>query len=115
MTLTAARGLVCVVGVVTTSCGGGSPAPGTPSVAQSFLAGTWQGTVTIQVALGAAGPQPATVGATTWIFEVVPQTNLQTFKTTVRSQNPWLPVTTMSTTAIVPLNTPPAQISTQGD
>lgn len=116
MTLTAARGLVCVVvGVVTSSCGSGSPAPATPSAAQSFLAGSWQGTVTIQVAPGTAGPQPATAGATTWTFEVVPQTNLQTFKTTVRSQNPWLPVTTMSTTAIVPLNTPPAQISTQGD
>ena len=115
MTLTAARGLICVVGAITTGCGGGSPAPAAPSGPQSFLAGTWQGTVTIQVVPGATAPQPATVGATTWTFEVVPQTNLQTFKTTIRSQHAWLPVTTVSTTAIVPANTPPAQISTQGD
>jgi hypothetical protein len=115
MTLTTARGLVCAVAVVTTGCGGGSSGPATPSGSPSFLAGTWQGTVTIQVAPGTAGPQPATVGATTWTFEVVPQTNLQTFKTTIRSENPWLPVTTVSSTAIVPANTPPAQISTQGE
>jgi hypothetical protein len=115
MTLTAACGLICVVGVTTTSCGGGSPAGATPSGSPSFLAGTWQGTVTIQVAPGTAGPQPATQGATAWTFEVVPGTNLQTFKTTIRSQHPWLPVATVSSTAIVPANTPPAQISTQGD
>jgi len=115
MTLTAARGVICLVGVMTTSCGTGSAAPTAPSGPQSFLAGTWQGTVTIQVAPGTNGPQPATVGATTWTFEVVPQTNLQTFKTTIRSQHAWLPVATVSTTAIVPANTPPAQISTQGD
>jgi hypothetical protein len=115
MTLSRARGLVCAVAMVTTSCGGRTPAPAAPSGSQSFLAGTWQGTVTIQAAPGTAGPQSATVGATTWTFEVVPGTNLQTFKTTIRSQNPWLPVTTVSSTAIVPVNTPPAQISTQGD
>jgi len=115
MTLSAARGVICVVGVMTTSCGAGSATPAAASGPQSFLAGTWQGTVTIQVAPGTTGPQPATVGATTWTFEVVPQTNLQTFKTTIHSQHAWLPVTTVSTTAIVPANTPPAQISTQGD
>ena len=46
--------------------------------------------------------------------EVVPQTNLQTFRTTVRSQHAWLPVTTTASTALTPGNTPPAQISTQG-
>jgi len=115
MTLSAARGVICVVGVMTTSCGAGSATPAAASGPQSFLAGTWQGTVTIQVAPGTTGPQPATVGATTWTFEVVPQTNLQTFKTTIHSQHAWLPVTTVSTTTIVPANTPPAQISTQGD
>jgi len=47
-------------------------------------------------------------------FEEVPQTNLQTFRTTVRSQHAWLPVTTTASTALTPGNTAPAQISTQG-
>jgi hypothetical protein len=47
-------------------------------------------------------------------FEVVPQTNLQTFRTTVRSQHAWLPVTTTASTSLTPGNTAPAQISTQG-
>jgi hypothetical protein len=104
-----------VLAALTSGCGGGSPASTAPSGSQSFLAGTWLGTVTIQVAPGPSGPQPATVGATTWMFEVVPQTNQQTFRATIRSENSWLPVTTVSTTAIIPGNTPPAQISTQGD
>jgi hypothetical protein len=45
----------------------------------------------------------------------VPQTNLQTFRATVRSENSWLAITMTGTTAIVPGNTPPVQISTQGD
>ena len=48
-------------------------------------------------------------------FEVVPQTNLQTFRTTIRSEHSWLPVTTTVSTALTPGNTPPAHISTQGD
>src|SRR3954471_3056922 len=100
MTLTAARGLICVAGVLTTSCGGASPSPAAPSGPQSFLAGTWQGTVTIQVPPGPANPLLLTAGATTWTFEVVPQTNLQTFKTTIRFQNSWLPASTLSITTI---------------
>jgi hypothetical protein len=114
MTLGATRGSLLVLAALASGCGGGSSAPTGPSGSQSFLAGTWQGTMTIQVAPGPNGQQPATVGATTWTFEVVPQTNLQTFKATIRSENSWLPVTTVSTTAIIPGNTPPAQISTQG-
>src|SRR5204862_271238 len=62
-------------------------------------------------------PQPATpvTGAVTWTFEVVPQTNLQTFRTTIQSQNTWLPITLTMSTAMIPGNTPPAQISTQGE
>ena len=115
MTRSATRGFLLVLVALTSSCGGGSPTPNGPSGSQSFLAGTWQGTMTVQVAPGPNGPLPATVGATTWTFEVVPQTNLQTFKATIRSENSWLPMTTVSTTAIIPGNTPPAQISTQGD
>jgi hypothetical protein len=63
------------------------------------------------------GPQPPTPvsGAVTWTFEVVPQTNLQTFRATIRSENTWLPITLTASTAMIPGNTPPAQISTQGD
>jgi hypothetical protein len=96
-------------------CGDRAPGPAAPSGPQSFLAGTWQGTVTIQVNPGIPDAPPATSGPTTWTFEVVPQTNLQTFRATIRSDHPWLPITTTGSTAIIPLNTPPAQMSTQGD
>ena len=59
-------------------------------------------------------PMPVT-GAVTWTFEVVPQTNLQTFRTTIQSQNAWLPITLTMSTSMIPGNTPPAQISTQGE
>ena len=83
--------------------------PTTPSPA-SFLAGTWRGTLTIQ-----PSGQPASTGSTTWTFEVLPQTNLQSFNATVRSEHPWLPITLQAITAIAPSATPPTQISTQGD
>lgn len=97
------------------ACGGGSSGPTSPSAPQSFLAGTWRGTMTIQP--NPTGPQPPAriSGAVTWTFEVVPQTNLQTFRATIRSENPWLPITLTASTAMIPGNTPPAQISTQGD
>jgi hypothetical protein len=56
---------------------------------------------------------PAT-GPLTWTFAVVPDTNLQTFQTTIRSQHPWLPITATVSSAITPSSTPPARISTQG-
>jgi len=91
-------------------CGGGSSGPTTPSEPQSFLAGTWTGTVTIE-----REGEPTTSGPITWTFEVVPDTNRQTFRTTIRSQHPFLPVTATATSAITPSNTPPARISTQGE
>lgn len=99
-----------------TACGGGSGSrtPTGPTTPVSFLSGTWTGTVTIQVNPGDPGAEPATSGATTWTFEAVPQTNLQTFRATVRSDHAWLPIVTIASTALVPGNTPPAQISTQG-
>jgi hypothetical protein len=98
----------CVSLVAVTGCGGGS-APTTPSPPQSFLAGTWTGTLTIE-----REGEPTTSGPVTWTFEVVPDTNLQTFRTTIRSQHAWLPITTSVTTAITPGNSPPTRISTQG-
>jgi hypothetical protein len=100
--------LAALVGVA--ACGGQSPTPTAPSTPRSFLAGTWSGTITIE-----REGEPTTSGATTWLFEVVEGTNLQTFAVTIRSQHPWLPITTTVTSAITPSNTPPARISTQGD
>ena len=98
-----------------TACGGGGSAPTSPTPAQSFLAGTWRGTMTIQP--DPTGPLPGmpVSGAVTWTFEVVPQTNLQSFRTTIRSENGWLPIALTSSTSMIPGNTPPAQISTQGE
>src|ERR1700736_2826689 len=94
------------------SCG---RSPSSPSAPESFLTGTWRGTVTIQVNPNAPGAAPPTSAATTWTFEVVPQTNLQTFQVTIRSEHPWLPITTTATAALGPGNSPPVHISTQGN
>ena len=98
-----AAGLLALSG-----CGDGR-APTAPSPT-SFLTGTWSGTVTIEPA-----GESATTGATTWTFVVVPQTNLQSFTATVRSEHPWLPITMQLATALAPAATVPTQISTQGD
>jgi hypothetical protein len=110
-----ARWLIGVSMLLCTSCGDSTPGPAAPSSPQSFLTGTWQGTVTIQWNAGTPAAAPATSGATTWTFEAVPQTNLQTFRATIHSDHPWLPITTTASTAIIPGNAPPAQISTLGD
>ena len=100
---------------VLSGCGGGPSGPTAPTGPQSFLAGTWRGTMTIQPNPTAPQPPMPVMGAVTWTFEVVPQTNLQTFRTTIQSQNAWLPVTLTMSTSMIPGNTPPAQISTQGE
>jgi hypothetical protein len=95
--------------IVVAGCGDGKT-PTSPSPAASFLVGTWRGTVTIQPT-----GQPATSAATTWTFLVVPQTNQQSFNTTIRSEHPWLPITTQAVAAIAPSANPPTQIGTQGE
>ena len=100
--------------VVLSACGGTSTSPTAPSTPTSFLTGSWSGTVTLIVNPGDPTEQPATSGPTRWTFEVVPQTNLQSFRTTVRSEHAWLSITAIATTALTPGNTAPAQISTQG-
>jgi hypothetical protein len=102
--------LVCLV-----ACGRSSPNPAAPSGSPSFLAGTWTGTVMIEVNSGDPNAPAPSSGPMQWTFEVMPQTNLQSFRTTVRSEHPWLPVTTTGATALTPGNMPPAQISTQGE
>lgn len=98
-----------------TACGGSSPNPTGPSAPTSFLTGTWRGTVTIEVNPGDPNVLPPTSGAMQWTFEVVPQTNLQSFRATVRSEHGWLTMATIATSALSPGNVPPAQISTQGE
>lgn len=99
----------CVSLVAVCGCDGGS-APTTPSPPQSFLAGTWTGTLTIE-----REGEPTTSGSVAWTFEVVADTNLQTFRTTIRSQHSWLTITATVTSALTSSNTPPARISTQGN
>jgi len=96
-------------------CGDSGSAPTSPTPAQSFLVGTWRGTMTIQPDPTGAQPGAPVSGTVTWTFEVVPQTNLQSFRTAIRSENGWLPITLTSSTSMIPGNTPPAQISTQGE
>jgi len=89
--------------------------PTSPSGPTSFLASTWRGTVTIQINPRDPNPAPATTGEMTWTFEVVPQTNNQSFRTTIRSTHPWLMMETSGLTALSPGNSPPTQISTHGE
>ena len=96
-------------------CGDSSSGPTGPSAPTSFLSGTWSGMVTIEVNPGDPNALPPSTGSTQWTFEVLPQTNLQSFRTTVRSEHPWLTMMTTATTALTPGNTPPTQISTQGE
>jgi hypothetical protein len=84
--------------------------PTSPSTSRSFLEGVWTGTLTIE-----REGEPATSGATTWTFEVMPGTNLQSFNVRIQSQHPFLPITATVLSQITPSNTPPARISTQGD
>jgi hypothetical protein len=51
----------------------------------------------------------------TWTFAIVPQTDLRTFTTTIRSQDLWLTMETTVSTALTLSNTPPTSISTQGE
>lgn len=101
--------------VLMAGCDGVAPSPTGPSSSTSFLDGTWSGTVTIAINPGDPNPPPPSAGAMQWTFETLPQTNRQSFRTTVRSDHPWLTMTMTATTALTPGNTAPAQISTQGE
>ena len=101
--------LLLTLSCLTATSGGGTPVPTSPSGQQSFLTGTWTGTLTID-----REGEPTTSGAATWTFAPVDGTNLQTFTVAIRSQNPWLTTTASVTSAITPSNQPPARISTTG-
>ena len=83
--------------------------PTSPATPRSFLEGAWTGTLTIE-----REGEPTTSGPTTWTFEVMPGTNLQSFNVRIQSQHAFLPITTTVLSQITPGNTPPARISTQG-
>lgn len=98
------------------ACGGGSNSnPTGPSAATSFLTGTWRGNLVLQVNPGDPNAPAPSSGTMEWTFEPVPDTNLQSFRVSIRSDHPWLAMTTNGSTAITPSNTPPTQISTQGE
>jgi hypothetical protein len=99
-----------VVLLMTISACGREATPTSPSAPRSFLEGVWTGTLTIE-----REGEPATSGATTWTFEVVAGTNLQSFNVRIQSQHPFLPITATVLSQITPSNTPPARISTQGE
>jgi len=92
---------------------GREASPTSPSE-PSFLSGTWRGTLTIQVNPHAPGASPPTSGPITWTFEVMANTDRRSFNSTIRSEHPWLNITTRATTAISPSSTPPTEIDTQG-
>jgi hypothetical protein len=100
--------------VALSSCGREST-PTAPSGPTSFLTGTWRGTVTIQVNPGDPNAPPPSTGDMTWMFEIVPQTNLQSLRATISSAHPWLTMQTTGSTALSPGNSPPTQISTHGE
>lgn len=99
---------LCVIGLAA-GCGSDS-GPTAPSTPTSFLAGTWTGTVTIE-----REGEPTVSGPISWTFEVVPDTNRQSFRTTIRSQHAFIPVMITGTSTLTPSNTPPARISTQAE
>ena len=80
-----ARAILMLFAATLSACGREGTPTG-PTAARSFLEGTWTGTLTIE-----REDEPTTSGATTWTFEVVAGTNLQTFNVRIQSQHPFLP------------------------
>jgi len=114
MTRPAKLAIAILVAAALSSCGREGTPTG-PSGPTSFLSGTWRGTVTIQVNPGDPNPPAPMSGDMTWTFEVVPQTNMQSFRATIRSTHPWLTMETTGSTALSPGNSPPTEISTHGE
>jgi hypothetical protein len=65
------------IGMPGSACGRSTPSPAAPSVASSFLTGTWRGTVTLEVNPGDPNALPPSSGAIEWTFEAISQTNLE--------------------------------------
>lgn len=101
--------LLVIAGGLVASCGGISPtAPPAPAADPSFLAGTWQGSLTIS-RVGLAD----TVAPTTWTFSVIPLTGGTGYTTTVTVQDPWLAITATLSASLIP-PAPGGQLVTAG-
>lgn len=114
MTRSAKHAIAFLVVGTLAGCGREST-PTAPTGPTSFLTGTWRGTVTIQVNPGDPNPPPPSSGDMTWTFAVVPQTNMQSLRATIRSTHLWLTIDTTGSTALSTGNSPPTQISTHGE
>lgn len=108
------RALAVMVVCASPGCGR-EATPTQPSGPTSFLAGTWRGTVTIQVDPRSPNPPAPVSGDMTWTFEVMPQTNMQSLRATIRSSHPWLAMETTGMTTLTPSNAPPTHITTGGE
>jgi len=107
--------LISIPALLLAGCGGSSSSPTTPSAPASFLTGTWRGTLVLQVNPGDPTAPAASSGTMEWTFEATPQSNLQSFRASIRADHPWLGITTDGTTTITPGNTAPADIATHGE
>jgi hypothetical protein len=87
MTRSAKLAIAILIAAALPNCGREGTPTG-PSGPTSFLTGTWRGTVTIQVNPGDPNPPAPMSGDMTWTFEVVPQTNMQSLRATIRSTHP---------------------------
>ena len=74
--------------IALSACGGGSSSPTAPSGGTSFLTGTWRGTLVLQVNPATRMLPHQRSGTMEWTFEAVPQTNLQSFRVSIRSDHP---------------------------
>jgi hypothetical protein len=97
--------VVCLVG-----CGDGTTTTGPTSPENSFLAGTWRGSVMVH-----RDGLPDTTGTTTWTFQLVPNTGGASFTTTITVEHPWLAIPSATVTSgLYAPTTPGARISTVG-
>lgn len=97
---------VGLAGCLAASCGGTSPTAPTPE--PSFLAGTWDGSMTISRA-GLADTQ----ASTTWTFEAIPATGGTSYTTTIRVLDSWLAINATLSTSFAPPS-PGGQLVTSG-
>jgi hypothetical protein len=73
--------------LIALSACGGSSSPTAPSGGSSFLTATWRGTLVLQVNPGDPNAPAPSSGPMEWVFEAVPQTNMQSFRVSIRSDH----------------------------
>jgi hypothetical protein len=95
--------VVCLVG-----CGDGTTTTGPTSPENSFLAGTWRGSVMVH-----RDGLPDTTGTTTWTFQLVPNTGGASFTTTITVEHPWLAIPSATVTTGLYAPATPGRASVQ--